>query len=62
MSQCGDLGGKIPGSGDSVSKVFVLGGNTAGTTIYRRMSRGKDGRAFKRMQFIEGRDGEHKVT
>ena len=62
MSQCEDLGGKIPGSGDSVSKVFVLGENTAGTTIYRRMSRGKDGRAFKRMQFIEGRDGEHKVT
>ena len=47
MSQHEDLGGKIPGSGDSVSKVFVLGKNTAGATIYRKMSREEDSRAFK---------------
>lgn len=62
MSQCEDLGGKIPGSRDSVSKVFVLGKNTAGATIYRRMSRGEDSRAFKGIQFKEGQDREHKVT
>lgn len=62
ISQCEDLGGKIPGSGDSVSKVFVLGKNTAGATIYRRMSREEDSRAFKGIQLKDEQDREHKVT
>ena len=62
MSQHEDLGGKIPGSGDSVSKVFVLGKNTAGATIYRKMSREEDSRAFKGIQLKDGQDREYKVT
>ena len=62
ISQCEDLGRKIPGSGDSVSKVFVPGKNTAGATIYRRMSREEDSRAFKGIQLKDEQDREHKVT
>ena len=36
MSQCEELGGKLPGSGDSMCKVSVLGKDMAGARICRR--------------------------